>query len=187
MIFEQLKNLDKSIVAEIFADFQEIISSSSYIKNQSLHSEGTTCNHLYFIESGIARSYYHKDGKDITAHFATENGTITAIDSFIQRKKSRYNIELLEDSKVISISHQDLQQLLERKPHYEKYIRIFLEQIYIDLAERIEDLLFHTAKERYNKLIKNNPNLLQRVSLNHIASFIGITQETLSRIRAKTS
>lgn len=73
--------------------------------------------------------------------------------------------------------------MLKEKPHYEKYIRIFLEQIYIDLAERVEDLLFHSVKERYDKLIKNTPSLLQRMHLKHIASFIGITQKTLSRIR----
>jgi len=185
MIFEKLKNINQSDLTELFTDFQQLMKKNSFQKNHILHEEDTVCNHLYLIEKGIARSFYYKDGKDITAHFATEQGTITAIDSFIQRKKSRYTIELLEDSDIISISQQDIQQLLESKPHYEKYVRVFLEQIYIDLAERIEDLLFHTAKERYEKLLKNNPNLLQRVNLKHIASFIGITQETLSRIRAQ--
>ncbi len=185
MIFEKLKDVNESDLNDLLTDFQKIMKKSFCLKKDLLHKEGTICSHLYLIESGIARSFYHKDGKDITAHFAVENGTITAIDSFIQRKKSRYNIELLEDSEIISISHQDMQILLQEKPHYEKYIRLFLEQIYIDLAERIEDLLFHTAKERYDKLVKNTPSLLQRVNLKHIASFIGITQETLSRIRKK--
>lgn len=185
MIFEKLNNTNESDLAELLTDFQKTMKTSSIKKNQIIHQEGTVCNHLYLIEKGIARSFYHKDGKDITAHFAIENGTVTAIDSFIQRKKSRYTIEALEDSEITSISHQDLHDLLERKPHYEKYARVFLEQIYIDLAERIEDLLFYTAKERYDKLVKNSPNLLQRANLKHIASFIGITQETLSRIRAQ--
>jgi CRP-like cAMP-binding protein len=183
MIFEKLKNVNESDLVDLISDFQKIMKKESFSKNSILHKEGTICNHVFLIEKGIARAFYHKDGKDITAHFAIESGTITAIDSFIQRKRSRYNIELLEDSEVISISHQAMHQLLEEKPHYEKYIRLFLEQIYIDLAERIEDLLFHTAKERYNKLMKNTPNLIQRIHLKHIASFIGITQETLSRIR----
>ena len=76
-------------------------------------------------------------------------------------------------------------ELLTNKPQYEKYIRLVLEQVYIDLVERFEDLLFYTAKERYEKLIEKTPNLLQRVNLEHIASFIGITQETLSRIRTQ--
>lgn len=185
MIFEKLKKLNEYDLTDLLTDFQTIMKKESFSKKHILHKEGTICNHLFLVEKGIARSFYHKDGKDITAHFAIEKGTITAIDSFIQRKNSRYNIELLEDSEIISISHQDMHKLLQEKPHYEKYIRIFLEQIYIDLAERIEDLLFHTAKERYDKLVENTPNLLQRVQLKHIASFIGITQETLSRIRTK--
>ena len=185
MIFEKLKDIGESDLTNLLTDFQNIINKKSFSKNELIHEEGKICDYLFLIEKGIARSYYHKDGKDITAHFSVENDTITAIDSFIQRKKSRYNIELLENSDVILISHQDLHKLLQNKPHYEKFVRIFLEQIYIDLAERIEDLLFHTAKERYEKLVKNKPNLLQRVNLKHIASYIGITQETLSRIRTQ--
>lgn len=185
MIFEKLKDVNESELTDLLTDFQKIMKKASFLKNELLHKEGEICNHLFLIEKGITRAFYYKDGKDITAHFAVENGTTTAIDSFIQRKNSRYNIEVLENSEIISISHQDLHQLLQEKPHYEKYVRIFLEQIYIDLAERIEDLLFHSAKERYDKLVKNTPSLLQRVNLKHIASFIGITQETLSRIRAQ--
>ena len=185
MILEKLKDVNLSDLNDLLTDFQKIMKKQSFAKKEILHTEGSVCNHLFLIESGIARSFYYKDGKDITAHFAIENGTITAIDSFIQRKKSRYTIEVLEDSSILSISHEDLHKLLEEKPHYEKYVRLFLEQIYIDLADRIEDLLFHSAKERYDKLVKNTPNLLQRVHLKHIASFIGITQETLSRIRTQ--
>ncbi|OXA91452.1 hypothetical protein B0A62_17395 [Flavobacterium hydatis] len=150
-----------------------------------LHREGTICNQFFILHKGLARAFYYKDAKDITAHFAIENTTITAIDSFIQRKKSRYNIELLEDTSLSYVNYYDWIKLLEDKPHYEKYARIFLENIYIDIAERIEDLLFHSAKERYVKLNNKFPSLQQRVNLGYIASYIGITQETLSRIRAE--
>ena len=185
MIFDKLEHVNQAEVSSLLYDFQKLMSKQSFKSKAILHKEGDICNHLYLIEKGIARAFYYKDGKDITAHFAAEKRTITAIDSFIQRKKSRYNIEVLEDSEITAISHQDLQNLLEKKPEYEKYTRIFLEQIYIDLAERVEDLLFHNAKERYDKLVEKTPDLLQRVHLKHIASFIGITQETLSRIRTQ--
>ena len=120
MIFEKLKNVNESELTELFTDFQKLMIRNSFSKNHILHKEDTICNHIYLVEKGIARSFYHKDGKDITAHFATEQGTITAIDSFIQRKRSRYTIELLEDSDVISISHHDIHELLKKKPHYEK-------------------------------------------------------------------
>ena len=161
------------------------IKQASFPKNHHLHREGAICNHLYLVKRGMVRSYYHKDGKDITAHFAAEGEVITAIDSFIQRKSSRYNLELLEASALTLISHQGLATLLEENPQYEREARAFLEQIYIELAERVEDLLFHNAKDRYRKLIENRPSLLQKVSLSHIASYLGITQETLSRIRSQ--
>ena len=182
-MFEQLKDLNEADTFELILDFKNLMHKSTLQKNHVLHSEGNICNHIYFIEKGIARAYYFKDGKDITAHFAVEQETITAIDSFIQRKKSRYNIELLEASEISSISYEDLHTLLAQKPQYEKFIRLFLETIYINLADRIEDLLFHSAKERYQKLFDTSPDLFQRVNLGHIASFIGVTQETLSRIR----
>ena len=185
MIFNNINDIDNTTLAQLHSDFEKIIQRHSYPKHYLLQKEGTVCNHLFLIENGLARAFYYKDGQDITAHFAVEKTTTTAIDSFIQRKRSRYNIELLEDSEITFISHQDLHSLLEEKPHYEKFVRMFLEQIYIDLVERIEDLLFYTAKERYIKLIEKNPTLLQRASLKHIASYLGITQETLSRIRAK--
>lgn len=185
MIPEQFKNIDPFMLNHLISDFRAITTTDTFPKHHLLHQEGNICNHLYFIEKGVARSYYHKEGKDITAHFAIENGGITAIDSFIQRKKSRYNLEILEDAIVHSLSHQDIQLLLDKNPPYEKFIRLFLEQIYVDLAERIEDLLFYNAKERYDNLILKNPNLFQRVNLGHIASYIGVTQETLSRIRSQ--
>jgi len=184
MILEIFKSLPPAELTELLADFQAIAQRKSFAKNALLHQEGTRCDYAFIMEKGIARTYYFKDGKDITAHIATEGESITAIDSLIQRKKSKYNVEVLEDSQVVLISYPEMQALLERKPQHEKYIRFFLEQIYIDLAERIENLMFYTAKERYERLIKAKPNLLQRINLSHIASYLGISQETLSRIRA---
>lgn len=166
--------------------FQPIVRRATFPKNHLLHREGNVCHHLYLIEKGIARSYYYKDGKDVTAHFAMEGGTITAIDSFIQRKRSKYNIELLEESVVAFVSREDVDAWLDQHPAHERPVRLFMEQIYIDLAERTEDLLFYGAQERYTRLIKNNPSLLQRVSLGHIASYLGITPETLSRVRSQS-
>jgi CRP-like cAMP-binding protein len=184
LIFEKL-NLSDKHSAEFFQDISKLMNFQEFSNKHVLHTEGEVCDKIYIIHKGIARAYYYKEGKDITAHFAVENTSITAIDSFIQRKKSRYNIELLEDTSLSFISYNEWQNLLTEKSHYEKYARIFLENIYIDIAERIEDLLFHTAKERYDKITVKFPNLLQRVNLGHIASYIGITQETLSRIRAE--
>ena len=170
---------------ELAESFQEILQYQKHPKHYLLHESGSVCDHFYIIISGIARVFYYKEDKDVTCHFSSEQESITAIDSFIQRKKSKYNIELLEDTEVFAVSHTDLEQLFASHPKFEHFGRLFLQQIYIDLVERIDDLQLHTAKERYAILLAKKPELFQRVSSKHIASFLGMTPETFSRIRGK--
>lgn len=187
MIPSQLLSLDPFILQELLADFQAIATSAWFPKHHLLHEEGHICNHLYFVEEGIVHSYYHKDGKAITAHFATEGQSVSAIDSYLAQKRSRYNLQVLEPALVHCLHRKEVEELLAQKPAYEKYVRLFLEQIYLELAERVEALLFHTARERYQQLLEQHPTLCQRVNLGYIASYLGITSETLSRIRAQAA
>lgn len=168
---------------DFLEDFAKIAKIEIVSAKKMLHQEGKICNSFYFIQSGALRVFYFKDGKDITAHFGFEGNGVTAVDSFVQRNSSRYNIEAIEETNLIIIQHSDWYNLLLEKPQYEKYARIFLEQVYIELAERIEHLVFQSAKERYDNLLNQFPEIINRVSLGHIASYLGITQETLSRIR----
>lgn len=170
---------------ELAEALQGIMTYKKYPKHHILHEAGTICNHFYIIISGIARVFYYKEDKDITCHFAAEQETITTIDSFIQRKKSKYNIELMEDTELFVITHSDLENLFQSHPKYERFGRLFLQQAYIELVERIDDIQLHTAQERYDILLSKKPELFQRVSAKHIASFLGMTPETFSRIRGK--
>ena len=170
---------------ELAEAFQSIMSFESFPKHAILHEAGKICNHMFIINSGIARVFYYKEDKDITVHFSAEQESITTIDSFIQRKKSKYNIEALEDLEVLKISHSDLENLFDKNPKFDRFGRLFLQQIYMDLVERIDDLQLHSAQERYDILLQKKPYLFQRVASKHIASFLSITPETLSRIRGK--
>ncbi len=170
---------------QIVEDFQEIMVSQKFKKHDIIHSSGSVCSHFYVIASGLARVFYYKESKDITVHFAAEEDSFTAIDSLIQRKKSKYSIEALEDLEVFSINFNDLELLFEKKPEYEHFGRLFLQQIYIDLVERIDDLQLHSTKERYDILLTKKPYLFKRVASKHIASFLGMSAETFSRIRGK--
>lgn len=170
---------------ELAEAFQDIMKPEKYAKHHILHEAGNICNHMYIITSGIARVFYYKEEKDITVHISAEQETITTIDSFVQRKKSKYNIEALEDLEVLKIAHSDLENLFETNPRYERFGRLFLQKIYIDLVERIDDLQLHTALERYNILLQKKPYLFNRIASKHIASFLGMTPETFSRIRGK--
>ncbi len=176
-------NLSGIVPLDLASEILSLLEKQKFPKNHLLHKQGTICNHIYLVEKGIVRTFFYKEGKDITVHIASEGELITAIDSVISLKKSRYTVELLEDSEILAISYIELQSLMEKHPHYEKYMRLILEQLYTEGADRIEEFLFYSAKERYDNLIKTRPHLLNRVNLGHIASYLGITQETLSRIR----
>lgn len=176
-------NLSDIIPLNLATDVMSQMKYQEFPKHHLLHREGTICNHIYLMQQGVARTFFYKEGRDITVHIASEGELITAIDSVISLKKSRYNVELLEDSEVQVIGYRELQLLLNNHPEYEKYMRLILQQLYAEGADRVEEFLFYSAKERYENLIKNKPTLLQRINLGHIASYLGMTQETLSRIR----
>ena len=174
----------RDIIRQALHDFAEILTEKQYPKGYLLHREQTVCYHLYFITLGAARSYYYKDGKDVTAHFAIDLSVVSAVDSFATGRPSRYSIEVLEDMTAYAMSRQGLECFLKQYPRYEHTARLFAEQLYLDLVNRVEDLVFCSARERYEKLVQLNPTIIRRVNLGHIASYLGITQETLSRVRA---
>ena len=153
-------------------------------KNSFLIQEGTVCNYLYFLEQGCLRGYYNLDGKEITYWFGFENNFITSFYSFISRKPSVENIQVLEDSTLWGIRFEDLNRLFDFYNDIERLVRIINEQYYIKLEERFMAMQFKTARERYGQLMETAPHILQRISLGQIASYLGISQETLSRIRS---
>ena len=154
-------------------------------KNTDLVGINERSDHLYFIEKGLIRGYYFYNGKEITNWFAQEEEFATCFYSFVANKPSFECIETLEDCELVSIPLKTLQTLYLDFPETERIGRIITENYYIKLEERVLNIQFKTAKERYQKLITKKPLLLQRVSLGQIASYLGITQETLSRIRAE--
>ncbi len=152
-------------------------------KNRDLQLIGHTCKTIYFINKGVARIYYFKDGTDITESFAFENNIIARVESLFTGKPSRKAIQILEDSEIIAINSILLFKLYDKYPEIERLFRLIVESAYVNTVNRIEGIQFHTAEERYNALIKESPNVLQRVPLKYIASYLGITQVSLSRIR----
>jgi CRP/FNR family transcriptional regulator, anaerobic regulatory protein len=155
-------------------------------KNTLLHNADEVCEKVYFLEKGLVRwFYYNEDGKDVTDSFALENNFVTAFDSFAQRQPSRYSIELLEESIVHSMTYAEIEIELESFPETQRLTNLILVQILEQMLEKNAALQFKNARERYRFMSEKQTQVLQRVSLGHIASYLGITQETLSRIRAK--
>jgi len=154
-------------------------------KGEHLVNEGSVCRNLYFIERGCVRGYYLLEEKELTYWFAFENDFFTSFHSFITKSPSVEKLQTMEDTSLWSISRDALYKLYDRYPHIERLGRIVCENYYIRLDERLVKSQFKTAPERYEDLITNHPHILQRVPLGYIASFLGISQETLSRIRSK--
>ena len=147
--------------------------------------EGKTCRHLYFLEQGALRGYYHVDGKEVTHWFSFENDFVTSFHSFITGTPAVENIQLIEGSVLWSITRDRLNYLLSRHHEIERLVRIIYERYYIRLEERFVNAHFKSATERYQDLMQQAPHIIERVPLGAIASYLGISQETLSRIRSR--
>jgi CRP-like cAMP-binding protein len=161
----------------------EISSSITIKKNIDLQAIGYTCKTIYFIKKGVARIYYLKDGIDITENFFFENDIIARVESLLTGNPSRKAIQILEDAEIISINANALFQLYDRFPQIERLFRKIFEAAYVDTVNRIEGMQFYTAEERYKALLNEVPDVLKRVPLKYVASYLGITQVSLSRIR----
>lgn len=163
----------------------KICSRIQVSKNKDLQPIGYTCKTIYFIDKGIARIYYYREGKDVTEFFAAENSIIVRAESLFTGKPSRKAIQVLEDSEIVGMDAVVLFKLYDQFPEIERLFRKIFEAAYVETVNRIESIQFHSAKERYEALLLDSPDILQRVPLKHIASFLGITQVSLSRIRAQ--
>jgi len=171
------------------SDLKDDLSAKVFIKKQKkgdiLISQDSVCNQLFFIRKGFLRGFNYHNGKEITSWFGFENDFATSIYSFVSRKPGYENIQVIENSILYAITYDDLNNIYHKHPEFNYVGRLLTEKYYIDLMERTLCLQFQSAKENYEQLVVNQPYLLQRASLGHIASYLGISQEKLSRIRTK--
>ncbi|MFT4093723.1 MAG: Crp/Fnr family transcriptional regulator [Niabella sp.] len=154
-----------------------------FSKNDYLIRQGRICTHFYFVQYGALRGFYQSNNKEITHWFGFENTFVTSFHSYITNQPAVENIQFLEDSILWAISKKDLTSLFNEFHEIERAVRIIYEQYYIQLEERYVNAQFKTAAQLYTDLLKRAPHILDRVPLGYISSYLGITQETLSRIR----
>jgi len=155
-------------------------------KGHRLVSGGEICKKLYYLETGLARSYYSNDkGKDITVWFFNDDNFLVGMESFFNQTPSIYTTELLEDCHLHAISYEKLHDLFDQYHLMERFGRLMITQIMGAMVDRLAAIQFQTAQERYDFMLKTYPKIVYRAPLGTIASYLGITQETLSRIRSK--
>lgn len=162
--------------------------SKRMLKRQFLLQEGDVCRQLTFVEKGALYSYsVDSKGNQHVLRFAFDGWWIADLQSFFTEKPSTLNIEILEDSKLLVLDRQKHDKLLHEIPAYERYHRIILQNAYVALQQRVENGLGRTAEEKYARLIEYSPEFMNRVPLNLVASYLGISPETLSRVRGNFS
>ena len=154
-------------------------------KKQYLLQEGDVCKYIAFVEKGLLRSYTVNDkGSEHIMQFAFEGWWISDQYSFLTGEPSEYNIDALEDSELLLLTKPAEDQILERIPKFERFFRLLLQNNLIATQKRLVGSLSQSAEERYSELVKDCPGSLpQRIPQHMLASFLGITPETLSRIR----
>lgn len=150
--------------------------------------EGEICKEVAFILSGTFRSFYILDnGEEITYCITFPNNLMTAYSSFITGQSTVENIQAITDVELLIIPKSTIDDLASRNPNWIKFLKIIAEQQYIELEKRIFQLQKNNALQRYSDLLKNQPEYIQKIPLQYLASYLGITKRHLSRIRSEIS
>ena len=155
-------------------------------KKQYLLQEGDVCKHIAFIEKGALKAYVVDDaGAESIIQFALEGWVISDLYSFLTGEPATYNIDALENAELVLISKSAHEELLKKIPKYETYIRLQITGAYIALQKRLTSIISLPLEERYKNFLALYPNIAQRVPQHMIASYMGLTPETLSRVRSR--
>lgn len=187
MIDEYLNKLNSfsPLSLESKNQLRPYISIKNIHKDELLLRHGHVCKHIYFVHKGFIRIFYYKEGKEVTEWLTGENHFFFSIESFFEKTPSHLIIEALEDSEIIQLSKKGLDTLRRQNLEVANLMIEWISGSLVLSQKRMNSIQFETAKQRYDHLLKQQPEMLNKVPLQYIASFLGITQETLSRIRAK--
>lgn len=173
------------LTPETEGELGRVIVYSERRKGGFFLKEGQVVSSLFLLDKGLIRAFFRRNDKEVNSWFGSEGMIIGSILPLYFRKPSFENIQFLEDSSIYSIAFSDFDALCHRFADLNTIGRKFAEELCLIMEERITSLHTESAEERYVSLIRSNPEFLQRISLGHIASYLGVTQETLSRIRAR--
>jgi CRP-like cAMP-binding protein len=186
-LIDILKTLshDTSVPPEDYQLIMSMLEKVRVRKGQIIVRRGTVVDSIYYIEKGLIRQYYIKeDGKEITEHFGQTGEYFTAAESLVLKTPSMFESVALENTVLLRIKREDLETLGDRHLVIEHEYRIMLHFALVLTQLRMRSIQFETALQRYQDLKKNKPYVIQRASSVHIASYLGITAETLSRIKS---
>lgn len=172
------------ISEEDFGSFIALTEQVKIAKNDFFINEGHVNNHIAFVNFGALYSYTIDDkGNKHVVQIAIENHWISDLFSFFSQESSVFNIQAIEDTEVTILSKDNFEKACDTIPAFERFFRLLIQNAYVDTLKRVSRIYGNTAEERYLKLIKSNPRIIQRVPQHYIASYLGIKPQSLSRIR----
>lgn len=167
--------------------FRPFIFQRTLNRDEPLLEEGRCCREMTFVLSGAFRMFYISEGKEVNVSFFFENEFVIDSDSFFSQTPSRYAIRALEDTEIVSFSYDILMDAYNRSKNWERLGRLLAETYSGTTINRLEKLLFMDGRERYLHLMQTRPDIVNRVPLFHLASYLGMERESLSRIRNRIS
>ena len=162
---------------------ESILVPMKFGKNEMILREGETCTNIYWVVRGLVRQFYYKNGKEVTEYMATENSIVMCIESLFLEQPTHLQIKAIEPSVLIAIPKVDLETVAMKSVNIQILFRKILEESLILSQIHADMLRFESAQDRYQKLIKRQPQLVLRAPLVYIASYLQMTPETLSRVR----
>lgn len=182
-----LKNISKHISLDEneTSYFLSILEEKKYAKKNIILQEGEICRTINFVQSGTLRAFYRDpEGKESTVMFAISDWWITDMSCFINQQPAMLNIETIEDSLILHLKKEDLDELYTKIPKFERFFRIIMQNAYIREQIRVIQNLSLSAEQRYYIFLEKYPQVAKQVRQKQIASYLGITPEFLSMIRA---
>ncbi|MGN8070999.1 Crp/Fnr family transcriptional regulator [Mucilaginibacter sp. 22184] len=186
---DSIKAAIRSITPMSDADLsllEPVLATIQVKKRTHLLEEGQVCRHVYFLNKGFFRMYYvDLEGNAINSRFVEAPQFFVDFNSFLSQQPSRYYWEAMQDSEVFTIKYDDVQAIYAKSAAWDRFGRLMAEHVYKQVNERIEMLLFLSPEDRYQFLLNKYPQLFNQVSQFHIASYLGVKPESLSRLRKR--
>lgn len=176
-IYPLTKNLKEYLI--------NILKFKEVPKKGYLLKAGHTCHNICFIQKGLLRCFYVKDNQEVCSWFMKEGDVITSVESFFYQKESYESIQAIEDCEVFCIEHSQLEYIYHHFPEFNFISRVLLQKYYTLSEQRLYSLRMQRSQERYEYLLQHYPELILRVPAKYLASYLGISEETLSRIRSR--